>query len=445
MKKTLLIVIAIGGIGSSVGHTRRFRRRSWLHPDKPMRNLGQKVGQKFKRPAPVPEKPLSLKKKILVLTSDGGGGHTSVCKGLSSYLGNTYELKIINSMKTILAPVDTLGTVTFGKVTAEELYNFFLRCGWTNLIGNYSESGHSYMTYRHGSLVKLFRKCILREKPALVISVIPHTNRAYYEVCKEQDIPFLILTNDLDSANYMFGFKPPYYKKFKYAIPFDYPGIHEKIKAAQFTKDQLVITGFPLRPAFFFKKKVAKLKKEWDIPEDKPVVMVFMGGAGSQASYRYVRVLSKLGMPMHIIACLGRNERLKRNIKKILLPHEVTITIMGFTDRIADLMAISDVLITKPGPNSVCEGLQSHVPMILDQTNGTIPWELLNIDFMVDNGFAEPLMQTADLESLLPKYFVDDAYISGVKKNMAAFDGLRFDHMIGPLVENMIALNEQAP
>ena len=85
------------------------------------------------------------------------------------------------------------------------------------------------------------------------------------------------------------------------------------------------------------------------------MVMVFMGGAGSLASYRYVRTLAKLAMPMHILVCLGRNMRLSRNINKILLPPEVTLTIIGFTDRIADLMSISDVLITKPGPGSVCE------------------------------------------------------------------------------------------
>ena len=78
------------------------------------------------------------------------------------------------------------------------------------------------------------------------------------------------------------------------------------------------------------------------------------------ASYKYVAYLIKMQLPLHILVCIGRNERLRRNINKILLPEDVSLTIIGFTDRIADFMAISDVLITKPGPGSVCEALKSE-------------------------------------------------------------------------------------
>ncbi len=447
MIKRILVIIALSGMlvvvlpGVLFGHTRRVRRRSSrMHPDKPIRKLRHQVGQKFRRPQPVQKKPPSLKKKIIVFSSLGGGGHLSVSKGLCGYLGDKYDVEIVNVLKTILAPIDTLGTLTFGKVTGEDMYNFFLRCGWTNVIRNYSYIGHSIMHHRHGVMIKLMRRFLLKEKPSLVISVIPHVNKCCLAVCQELDIPFLIITNDLDSTNYMNGLSPPYYKKFKYAIPFEYKPIRDKIESAHIPKEQIVVTGFPLRPEFFKKKKVSRIKKEFKIPAGKPVVMVFMGGAGSQASYRYVRKLAKLNIPMHIIVCLGRNERLKRNIRKIPLPEGVTITLMGYTNRIADLMAISDVLITKPGPNSVCEGLQSQVPMVLDQTSGTIFWEQLNIDFMVDNGFAESLKDYVNLEGILPKYFVDSSFTNGVKKKMRDFKGERYDKVIGPLVDQMVAL-----
>lgn len=171
--------------------------------------------------------------------------------------------------------------------------------------------------------------------------------------------------------------------------------------------------------------------------------MVFMGGAGSQASYRYVRNLARLGIPLHIIVCLGRNERLALNIKKIMLPDEVTLSIFGFTRRIADLMAISDVLITKPGPNSTCEALVSNVPMILDMTHGALFWEQLNIDFMVKHGFAEQLDDYNQLGTILPKYFENSSFTDSVKKKMRSFKYPRFNKTIGPLVDSMIAMNNK--
>ncbi len=439
MNKRIIVFIALIGVLSLSGYTRRRRgSSSRLHPAQPITRLRQRVGQTFKQ-SHISEQPLLLKKTIIVFSSVGGGGHLSVSKGLCGYLGDKYDVEVVNALKTILAPIDTLGTLTFGKVTGEDMYNFFLRCGWTNLLGSYAHMGESYMRYRHGDMVKLVRRFLVERRPALVISVIPFVNNAFLEACEELDIPFLVVTNDLDSSNYIYDLSPPYYKKFKYTIPFDDKAIREKIKPAKFGKEQIVITGFPLRPEFFATKKKQKLKKEFDVSEGKPVVMVVMGGAGSQASYRYVRMLARLKMPMHIIVCLGRNERLKRNIGKISLPKGVTITLMGYTDRIADIMAVSDVLITKPGPNSVCEALQSNVPMILDQTSGTIFWEHLNIDFMVNRQFAECLQDCTVLESILPKYLVDNTFVNGVKKKMNNFKGERFDKVIVPLVDQMIA------
>ena len=439
MEKRILVIIALIGSISLIGYTRRQRRSSSrLHPEQPIKRLRQRVGKKFKQSQPLIKKPASTKKKIIVFSSLGGGGHLSVSKGLCRYLGDKYEVKVVNALKTVLSPIDTISRVTFGKITSEDMYNFFMRCGWTNLLGTYAYAGKSYMGYRHGVIMKLLRKFYREEKPDMVISVIPFMNRSFLEACKEIDIPFLIITNDLDSSNYIPGLAPPYYKKFKYTIPFEDSAIREKIEPAKFGKEQVVVTGFPLRPEFYKAKKVQKLKKEFAIPKGKPVVMIFMGGTGSQSSYRYVRKLARLKSPMHIIACLGRNERLKRNIGKIALPEGVTVTLMGYTNRIADIMALSDVLITKPGPNSVCEGLQSRVPMILDQTSGTVFWEQLNIDYMVDNEFAECLQDYTKLESILPKYFVDTTFTDTVKQKMSRFTGKRFDKTIVPLVDQMM-------
>ncbi len=382
----------------------------------------------------------SIKKNIVVFSSTGGGGHTAVSGGLCRYLGDRYNVTVLNSLKTIHSPIDTLGTITFGKVCGEDLYNFFLRCGWTNLLRHYSTAGTKYMGWRHGTLVKLTMNYFKEDKPDLVISVIPYLNGALLEACEKLNIPFLVLTNDLDTTNYTVKVHPPYYKKFCYTVPFDDEEVWDKIKALQIPKDQVVVTGFPLRPEFFTPKNVPKLKRKFKMPSGKPIVMVFMGGAGSQSSYRYVRTLARLNMPMHIIVCLGRNERLRRNISKILLPEGVTISVFGFTRRIADLMVISDVLITKCGPGSLCEALCLKVPMILDTTHGIIWWEQLNIDFMMKHRFAEQLSDYNNLEKILPKYFKDSSYTDQVKKRMNSFKYRRFDETIGPLVDQMVAM-----
>lgn len=380
------------------------------------------------------------KPRIVIFSSIGGGGHTAVSKGLVGYLKKEYEVTIVNVFTELFTSVDTLGTVTFGKICSEDFYNFCLRCRWTNLVGNFVSVGGSYITFRQSTLEKTLTDYFSNEKPDLLISVMPMVNAAILKVAEQLDIPFLVITNDLDTTNYVINICAPKYPKFRYTLAFDDPPMYEKIKQAQFSEEQVMITGFPLRPEFFKPKDIKAVKKDFGVPKGKPVVMVFMGGAGSMASYRYVRTLAKMQLPMHILVCLGRNERLRRNIQKILLPDYVTMTIIGFTDRIADLMAISDVLITKPGPGSVCEALESNVPMILDQTSGTLWWEDMNITFMVRHGFAESLTNFNDLSALFPKYITDKSFVQSIKQKMKEFKRERFNTSIKPLIRHMLEL-----
>ena len=163
----------------------------------------------------------SPKKNIVVFYCLGGGGHVSVANGLCRYLGDRYDITVVNSLRTVFGPIDTLGTLTFGKVCGEDLYNFFLRCGWTNLIGYYAHGGTSYMTWRHKTLVKLTMSYFKESKPDLVISVMPFINGALLEACENLDIPFIVLTNDLDTTNYVNGLVLPRREKFCYTLAFD--------------------------------------------------------------------------------------------------------------------------------------------------------------------------------------------------------------------------------
>ncbi len=382
----------------------------------------------------------STKKRILIFSSNGGGGHTAVSNALCTYLKDNYEVTVVNVFQDVVASIDTLSTLTFGRVTGEDLYNFCMVSRWNRCLNKYAEHGVYLFESNQTMLEKILLDYFKYDQPDLLISVVPFVNGALLAVSKRLSMPFLVVTNDFDASNYVAGIKNPTYKKFKFTLAFDDPSLKEKIKSACIPDKQIVITGFPLRPAFHTSKNCAAIKKDFDVPENKPVVMVFMGAAGSLMTPRFVRVLTKIEMPMHIIVCLGRNERLKRAINKITLPEGTTLTVVGFTDRVADLMSISTVIITKTGPGSSCEALESCLPMIHDETYGVLAWEQLSASFMASHGFAEGLKSFSDLPHILPKYLKNTVYTDRVKKKMKNFPRQRFEDTIEPLIEEMFLL-----
>ena len=67
----------------------------------------------------------------------------------------------------------------------------------------------------------------------------------------------------------------------------------------------------------FSLKDIANIKKKYNIPADKPTILVLMGAAGSYASYRYVKQLTLVDLPLHVIVALGRNELLRPKIEEL--------------------------------------------------------------------------------------------------------------------------------
>lgn len=378
------------------------------------------------------------KKKILILTSKGGGGHAAVSKALCGYLKDQYDISVINALQDILGSFDPMQYITFGKANGEDFYNFCLQCRWTSFINKFINMGCWGFRYHKDRMEQVIMNFLKKEKPDLIISVIPIINFMILNVAQKLDIPFLVLTNDLDTTNYIHALNKPCYKKFYYTIAFDDESIRQKILPAQIPYKQVKVTGFPLRPEFFTPKNKNIIKKDFNIPNDKPLIMLLMGGAGSRASLRYVKALACTETPIHIIVCLGRNEKLRRHINRIILPKHITLSIIGFTDRIADLMAISNVLITKPGPGSVCEAIVSNLPMIIDQTNDPVCWEMMNIHFVKKYGFGDILQSFQDLQSILAKYIKDPNYISKIKQNMSGFKKVQFGRNIKVLIRQIL-------
>src|SRR6202008_2870517 len=89
--------------------------------------------------------------------------------------------------------------------------------------------------------------------------------------------------------------------------------------------------------------------------------------------------------PLEVVVVAGRNEALKKQLEAITSPRH-RLHVLGFTDQIDELMAVADLVVSKPGGLTTSEALARGAAMVI--VNPTPGQESRNSDFLLENGAA---------------------------------------------------------
>lgn len=377
------------------------------------------------------------KKKILILISEGGGGHKAAGDSLKEILGKHYEIEVVNALSQMLRPIDGLSMLTFGRFTGEDLYNLSLRKGYHRLIKFlFCHVGTYYMRGKRRRMQTLFEKYLLKNKnpPELIISTMPMINAALISATQKHGMPLLVMPTDLDSETFLLGMDEIQIAdeaKLVVAMPYDDPDLQLKaVREGQLKAQHLYVTGFPVRPACLKRyrpEELAELRKKHGLKEGIPTLMLIMGAEGGDAIMNYAKELTKLrladkGGSFQLNICVGRNKKIAKAIREWLVGEGGTVVysseafttilcrdgffvhVREFTKEVVEIMACSDLIITKTGSCSVNEAIYLGKRLLLDNTENSsarhIWWESFNVSFVKKHNLGDAF---SDLSELCPK------------------------------------------
>ena len=90
-------------------------------------------------------------------------------------------------------------------------------------------------------------------------------------------------------------------------------------------------------------------------------------GIGKNKTINILNILAKSSCNIQVVAIAGRNKKLKEAFENIVLENnkQNSIKVLPFTNKVPELMSISDLVITKPGGLTTSESLASSLPMIV--------------------------------------------------------------------------------
>jgi processive 1,2-diacylglycerol beta-glucosyltransferase len=189
----------------------------------------------------------------------------------------------------------------------------------------------------------------------------------------------------------------------------------------------ITVTGIPIHPAFSKHQDRATFLQSQGLVGDRTIVLQLAGGFGVGPIEKIYRGLLEIDVPLEIVAVAGRNEEIKKEIKMIQVPLRHRSKVIGFTEKIHELMAVADLVISKPGGLTTSEVLASGAAMAI--INPVPGQETRNSDFLLENGAAIKINNVATLSYKLTRLLGDKERLRQLKRNagrlarpQAAFD-----------------------
>lgn len=137
----------------------------------------------------------------------------------------------------------------------------------------------------------------------------------------------------------------------------------------------LHVTGIPIKLEIAKPKSPAEMRQQHDLPLDVPVITIFGGGLQAKRVRPMVSKLVESPQPGMLVVVAGRNETLLDKLEDITDGVQMKVRKLGLIDYVDDLVAASDLVISKAGGLITSEVLARATPMvIIDPFPGQEEW-----------------------------------------------------------------------
>ncbi len=324
--------------------------------------------------------PQDRRRRIHLVFFDAGGGHRNAATALQVQIerqGLPLEVSLVN-LQEVLDPLDILRKLT--GIRIQDMYNKMLRNGWT--LGSPQLMRVLQLVVRtyHGPSVRVLEHFWKEHSPDMVVSLVPHFNRAMQESYEKAfpGRPFVTVLTDLADYPKHFWIE----RESQYVVCGTDKAVEQARALGHLDGTVFRTSGMILHPRFYEASSVdrAAERKKLGLDPDLPTGIVLFGGYGTSKMLDILRQINRSSLQVQLILICGRNEKLAAALRRE--PTRIPIHVEGFTTQIPFFMALSDFFIGKPGPGSISEALSRHLPVIIDCNAWTLPQERYNAQWV---------------------------------------------------------------
>jgi UDP-N-acetylglucosamine:LPS N-acetylglucosamine transferase len=379
--------------------------------------------------------------KILIISSDTGGGHRSAASAIVAGIqnvveGDSYAIRVVRA-------VEESHHIT-AKMVA--LYNWMLRNKqhWMKYlywaVNRFRPETREFFQSR---CIGFVRELFERWCPHIVVSVHPLTQHLFARVLKElglaDRIPLVTVVTD------------PYYGFWKGWACDD---VRLYLCATEDARRQLIdygiaperikVSGMPVHPKFSFPSDQAAqvARTALGLDADKFTVFVNAGWEGGGNIPQIFRELVRGELDVQAIFLAGKNEALKNEVETLAAEAKFPIKVIGYSDEVEKLLGAANVMISKLGGLTTFEALSCRVPIIADGITEPMPQEAGTVNLIVKSGAAVLLRRASDVVPVVRRMIDDSKHYAAMR---AATISLAIPNATKRIVEEITALIPAPP
>lgn len=313
---------------------------------------------------------------------DAGGGHRAAAEALRRVMEEQGGWKIrMVQLQDLLDSTDLARQLL--RIRMQDLYNLMLKKGWTLGSAQTVRILQFLIRMLHGKQVRLLEEFFRSSTADLVISVVPHFNRALAQSLREVRPAARFVTILTDLADY-----PPHFwiePQGQYIICGSERAVEQARHLGISDGRIFKASGMILHPRFYQNipcdRRAERIQRGLD--PDLPTGLVLFGGQGSEAMLEIAERFDTEGPHnLQLIYICGHNEKLAAKLRR--RKPRLRTFVEGFTTQVPFYMVLSDFFIGKPGPGSVSEAVAMHLPVIVERNAWTLPQERYNAEWVLE-------------------------------------------------------------
>ena len=355
--------------------------------------------------------------KVLIFYASYGGGHLNAAKSIENCIKTNYKdinVEMIDCMKYVNKTIEKVTTAAYREMAKKAPW------AWGRIYSDAQKGPLAHITTRSNKIMAIKLLKLLREKkPDLIISTHPFGSQMCSYLKRKNKINSKIATIMTDFAphdQWLVGFE---YTDYFFVA-------HNKMKDYLISKgiseSKVFDTGIPISENFQKQYNKKEIFDKYNLDESKFTILFFGGGEFGLGKTRTVQIFNNFVQEtknnnIQIIAISGKNPKMKSAFEEVVDSNDAnsTVKIIEFSNEVPKLMAIANLVVTKPGGLTTSESLASHLPMVV--INPIPGQEEENAEFLESKNIAVWIKKSNNSKEIIEGLLNNKEKINIMKEN----------------------------